>query len=123
MAGVAPSGNRWEKRPVKGQKGLKTFWLANGALLPIIMGRNVEEATGSRHSRRPGKIARASGLQRASDIIHVAPLDGTGSGWASEDGAPDECHEEDLGWQPGPIHPIREFAFLGRTPGLVDASL
>lgn len=88
---------------------------------PSIIGRNLELLEGSRHSRRPSKLARAVSCFNATEVgwaDEYTPPDG----WEESEEMPVEAKPEDESWLPGPIkRPLPKFT--GPQPGPTDASL
>ena len=104
----------------KGKKKWKLRWRSTEKM-PAMVSRNLSLISGERYARRPSALAKKENKRRSTDVLKADEFDGNRDSWASSDMMPEENHEADTGWKPGPIaRPLP--TFQGPKPGPTNPS-
>ena len=120
-AAVAAGRTSYTVKRASGTGQPHTFFIT-GAAVPVLMDRVVDPIKGPRNEARPSFIAYREEERHGADVAVSGPFGGAPADWATDEPMPDECHELDSGWLPGPV-PRNKPVFAGPTPGPTDPSL
>ena len=81
---------------------LTELWAASGTM-PAQQPRKVSVASGWRHEHRPSNYAKQVSGTHAKAIDHVTSDRHAAASWATDEPAPFEAKQDDVGWLPGPV--------------------
>ena len=91
-------------KPKDGRQRCKAteLWAASGSM-PAQQSQAVTIVTGWRYKHRPSMRAKEAGGTHAKAIDHIESIPYTAAAWSTNEPAPFEMKEEDIGWLPGPV--------------------